>query len=75
MEIVATAIEMFNRRDVGALAEHSHEDLEIVSVLTAANLGGAMPLRGAALSGRCSSAVRLGVQSKLARSWAWRYFH
>ena len=41
VEIVATAIEVFNRRDVSALAELSDEDLEIVSVLTAANLGGA----------------------------------
>ena len=41
VEIVATAIEVFNRRDVSALAELSDENLEIVSVLTAANLGGA----------------------------------
>jgi ketosteroid isomerase-like protein len=40
-EIVKTAIDAFNRRDMRALADLSHEDLEIVSVLTAANLGGA----------------------------------
>ena len=41
VEIVGTAIEVFNRRDVGALVELSEGDLEIVSALTAANLGGA----------------------------------
>jgi ketosteroid isomerase-like protein len=39
-EIVKTAINAFNRRDMRSLADLSHEDLEIVSVLTAANLGG-----------------------------------
>ena len=40
VSVVATAIEVFNRRDVGALVELSEADLEIVSALTAANLGG-----------------------------------
>ena len=40
VEIVGTAIEAFNRRDVGALVDLSEGDLEIVSALTAANLGG-----------------------------------
>ena len=41
VEVVKAAIDAFNRRDMRALADLSHEDLEIVSVLTAANLGGA----------------------------------
>jgi ketosteroid isomerase-like protein len=41
VEAVETAIEAFNRRDLSALADLSDDDLEIVSVLTAANLGGA----------------------------------
>jgi ketosteroid isomerase-like protein len=41
VEIVKTAIDAFNCRDMRVLADLSHEDLEIVSVLTAANLGGA----------------------------------
>lgn len=40
VSVVATAIEAFNSRDVGALVELSEGDLEIVSALTAANLGG-----------------------------------
>jgi ketosteroid isomerase-like protein len=40
-EIVRMAIDAFNRRDMRALTHLSDEDLEIVSVLTAANLGGA----------------------------------
>jgi len=41
VELVRTAIEVFNRRDVRALEGLSQRDLEIVSMLTAANLGGA----------------------------------
>ena len=40
VRVVAKAIEAFNRRDVGALIELSEGDLEILSALTAANLGG-----------------------------------
>ena len=40
VEIVRTAAEAFNRRDLNALATVSSNDLEIVSTLTA-NLGGA----------------------------------
>ena len=40
VEIVGTAIEVFNRRDIGALVDLSEGDLEIISALTAANLGG-----------------------------------
>ena len=40
VEIVRAAIEAFNRRDLSALASASTDDLEIVSTLTAANLGG-----------------------------------
>lgn len=39
VEAVERAIEAFNRRDVSALVGLSDDDLEIVSVLTAANLG------------------------------------
>jgi ketosteroid isomerase-like protein len=39
VELVKTAVEAFNRRDVRALARISTADLEIVSALTAANLG------------------------------------
>jgi ketosteroid isomerase-like protein len=39
VEIVETAIEAFNRRDISALVDLSQEDLEIVSALAAANLG------------------------------------
>ncbi len=42
VETVETAIEAFNRRDVNALVDISDDELEIVSVLTAANLGGSM---------------------------------
>ncbi|MFL5895553.1 MAG: nuclear transport factor 2 family protein [Thermoleophilaceae bacterium] len=41
VEVVRTAIEAVNRRDLRALADASTDDLEIVSTLTAANLGGA----------------------------------
>jgi len=41
VEIVRTALEVFNRRDIRALEGLSQKDLEIVSMLTAANLGGA----------------------------------
>ena len=41
VEIVHRAIDAFNRRDIRALAELSHEDLEFVSVLTAVDAGGA----------------------------------
>ena len=41
VEIVQRAIDAFNRRDIRALAELSHEDLEFVSVLTAVDAGGA----------------------------------
>jgi len=40
VRVVATAIEVFNRRDIPALVDLSQTDLEIVSALTAANLGG-----------------------------------
>ena len=40
VDLVATAIEVFNRRDIAALVDRSEGDLEIVSALTAANLGG-----------------------------------
>jgi ketosteroid isomerase-like protein len=40
VDVVAKAIEVFNRRDMAALADLSEQDLEIVSALTAANLGG-----------------------------------
>ena len=40
VELVGTTIEVFNRRDIGALVDLSEGDLEIVSALTAANLGG-----------------------------------
>jgi ketosteroid isomerase-like protein len=39
VKIVEQALEAFNPRDMSALAALSHEDLEIVSTLTAANLG------------------------------------
>ncbi len=39
VEIVRTLIEVFNRRDLKALADASREDLEIVSALSAAHLG------------------------------------
>ncbi len=39
VEIVRTLIEVFNRRDLDALVDRSHDDLEIASALTAANLG------------------------------------
>ena len=41
VEIVKRAADAFNRRDMRALAEASHEDLEFVSVLTAVDAGGA----------------------------------
>jgi len=41
VEIVQRAADAFNRRDMRALAEASHEDLEFVSVLTAVDAGGA----------------------------------
>ena len=41
VEILQRAIDAFNRRDMRALAEASHEDLEFVSVLTAVDAGGA----------------------------------
>jgi ketosteroid isomerase-like protein len=41
VEIFHRAIDAFNRRDMRALAELSHEDLEFVSVLTAVDAGGA----------------------------------
>lgn len=37
--VVRAMIELFNRRNLGALADLCHEDLEIESALTAANLG------------------------------------
>src|SRR6478672_4381469 len=40
VEIVRRAREAFNRRDLRALAEMSHEDLEFESVLTAVDAGG-----------------------------------
>lgn len=39
VELIAKAIEIFNRRDIGALTDMSQGDLEIASALTAANLG------------------------------------
>jgi ketosteroid isomerase-like protein len=39
VEVVRAMIEVFNRRDLKALADLSQEDLEIESALTAANLG------------------------------------
>src|SRR4051812_10158865 len=41
VEIVNRAIDAFNRRDLSALAESSHEDFEFVSVLTAVDTDGA----------------------------------
>lgn len=38
VEIVKTAIEVFNCRNVSALVDLSHDDREIVSVLTAAKV-------------------------------------
>ena len=40
VEFIRTSIEVFNRRDIRALVDRSEGDLEIVSALTAANLGG-----------------------------------
>ena len=40
VEIVQRAIDAFNRRDFGVLAELSHEELEFVSVLTAVDAAG-----------------------------------
>jgi ketosteroid isomerase-like protein len=42
VEIVTTAIEVFNRRDLEALEDLSQGDLEIASALTAARLGESM---------------------------------
>ena len=39
VELVNTAIEVFNRREIGALADISLENLEISSALVAAKLG------------------------------------
>ena len=41
VEIVRAAYDAFNRRDLIALADLSHEDLEFVTVLTAVEAGGA----------------------------------
>ena len=41
VELVRSAIEAFNRRDLKALAELAHEDFEFVSVLTAVDAAGA----------------------------------
>ena len=41
VELVRAAIDAFNRRDLRALAELSHPDLEFVSVLTGVDAGGA----------------------------------
>jgi ketosteroid isomerase-like protein len=40
VEMIEAAIEAFNRRDLPALRELSQPGLEIISALTAANLGG-----------------------------------
>jgi uncharacterized protein len=41
VEVVRRAYEAFNRRDLRALAELSHEDLEFTSVMAAVDAGGA----------------------------------
>src|SRR6476619_6774384 len=41
VELVRRAIEAFNRRDLKALAELTHDDFEFVSVLTAVDAEGA----------------------------------
>jgi ketosteroid isomerase-like protein len=41
VDLVWRLVEAFNGRDMGGLAELSHEDLEFVSVLTAVDAGGA----------------------------------
>jgi ketosteroid isomerase-like protein len=45
VELVRRAVEAFNRRDVAALADYSHEELEFVSVLAAVD-GEAAEFRG-----------------------------
>lgn len=49
--IVESALQAFNRRDLNALAGLSYADLEIVSTLTAANLGGSTYLGSDAFTG------------------------
>jgi ketosteroid isomerase-like protein len=41
VELVHSGLDAFNHRDLRALAELSHEDLEFVTVLTAVEAGGA----------------------------------
>jgi ketosteroid isomerase-like protein len=41
VELARTSIDLFNHRDLSALAELSQEDFEFVSVLTAVDAGGA----------------------------------
>ncbi len=41
VELVRHAMDVFNRRDLRALAEISHEDLEWTSVMAAVDTGGA----------------------------------